>query len=160
MKTGKKKATARTAAQVKAQAQTQTLAQIIAQAGENAKLAFPNANGRVERGIAIAQDSRNVRIASDYITFYVHSQNGGGWYTVTETGCECRDHQYNGGQPCKHTIARWLVMKMQIATGARRTPLATARWEAEHPQECGCFLPSQTCPTCDAAAKKVYGEVL
>ena len=160
MKTRNEKAAAGTAAQVKAQEQTQTLAEIIAQAGEKAKAAFPRANGRVGRGIAIAQDSRSILIAADYMTFQVKSQNGGGWYTVTDAGCECKDRQYND-QPCKHMIGRWLVMRMQEATGARRTKAEReARWEAEYPQECNCFLPSQICPVCEAAAREVYGEVL
>jgi len=62
--------------------------------------------------------------------------------------------------PKTDKVIEWLIVQMQIATGARRTATETARWEAEHPQECGCFLPSQSCPTCDAAARGVYGEVL
>jgi len=92
---------------------------ILAYFAEKAKLAFPNANGRVERGLAIVLDARSVIELDDYTTFRIHSQNGGGWYTVTAQGCTCKDSEYNGGQPCKHTIARWLVIRAQQAEGTR-----------------------------------------
>jgi hypothetical protein len=92
---------------------------ILAHYAEKAKSAFPKANGRVERALEIVLDARNVREAPDYTTFYIKSQNGGGWYTVTDNGCECKDHEFNGG-PCKHMIARWLVIRAQQADGTRR----------------------------------------
>lgn len=127
---------------------------ILAHFAQKAKLAFPKANGRVERALEIVTDARNVIIAADYMTFHIKSQNGGGWYTVTDAGCECKDRQFNGGQPCKHIIGRWLVMRMQQAAGARRNGSAPRQWE------CSCVLPGQSCPTCEAAAREIYGEVL
>jgi len=88
---------------------------ILTHFAEKAKLAFPRANGRVERALEIALDARNVIEAPDYTTFHIHS---GGWYTVTDQGCECKDHQF--GNVCKHQIARWLVIRAQQADGTRR----------------------------------------
>ena len=92
---------------------------ILAYFAEKARLAFPKANGRVERALEIALDARNVIELDDYTTFRVHSQNGSGWYTVTAQGCTCKDSEYNGGQLCKHMIARWLVIRAQQAEGTR-----------------------------------------
>jgi len=91
---------------------------ILTHFAEKAKLAFPRANGRVEKALEIATDARNVVELDDYTTFMVKSQNGGGWYTVTDAGCECKDRQF--GNVCKHQIARWLVIRSQQADGTRR----------------------------------------
>jgi len=90
---------------------------ILAHFAQKAKLAFPRANGRVERAVEIALDARNIVELSDYTTFRIRSQNGGGWYTVNGQGCECKDHQF--GNVCKHQIARWLVIRAQQAEGTR-----------------------------------------
>ena len=90
---------------------------ILAHYAEKAKSAFPKANGRVERALEIVLDARNVIELDDYTTFLIHSQNGGGWYTVNAQGCGCKDHQF--GNFCKHQIARWLVIKAQQAEGTR-----------------------------------------
>lgn len=146
-------------------------ADILAYFARKAKLALPRANGRTERALEIVLDARNVREAPDYTTFYIHSQNGGGWYTVTDAGCECKDYQFNGG-PCKHMIARWLVIRGQQASGTRPSEAdlvitdvraAIAELEAEieqrgRPWACDCVLPSQTCPACEAAARATYSD--
>jgi len=91
-------------------------ADILAHFAQKAKSAFPKANGRVEKALEIVLDARNVEIADDYTTFYIRA---GGWYTVTDAGCGCKDRQYNGGLPCKHMLARWLVIRAQEADGTR-----------------------------------------
>jgi hypothetical protein len=90
---------------------------ILAHFAKKAKSAFPKANGRVERALEIVLDARNIVELDDYTTFLIHSQNGGGWYTVNAQGCECKDHQF--GNVCKHQIARWLVIRAQQAEGTR-----------------------------------------
>ena len=90
---------------------------ILAHFAQKAKLAFPKANGRVERALEIVQDARNVREQGDYTTFLIRSQNGGGWYMVTAGGCTCKDHEF--GNVCKHQVARWLVIRAQQAEGTR-----------------------------------------
>jgi len=93
---------------------------ILAHFAKRAKAAFPSANGRVGRALEIATDARNVIIADDYTTFFICSQTGGGggWYTVTDAGCQCKDYEF--GHVCKHMIARWLVIRAQQADGTRR----------------------------------------
>jgi len=94
---------------------------ILAHFAEKAKSTWPMANGRVERALEIATDARNIKIAGDFVTFEIRSQNGGGWYTVTDNCCECKDHEFNGHRfPCKHRIARWLIIQTQQADGTRR----------------------------------------
>ena len=154
MRTGKERAAAVTAAQAKAQGQTQTLSEIIVEVAPIVKRRWPNLDGRLTRAIEIASDPKAVIATATPNTWWVRSQRPGQgnqreWYRTTAlTTCECIDCRR--GNFCKHQIAVEL------------TKLAKARGNgsAPRPWECGCFLPSQSCPTCEVAEREVYGEVL
>jgi len=155
MRTGKEKATAGTVAQVKAQAQTQTLADIIAEVAPIVKRQWPNLNGRLTRAIEIASTPNHVIAAMTPNTWWVRSQRPGQgnereWYKVKALeSCECADARYNGSL-CKHLVAVELT-KLAKAGGNGSAP-RPREWE------CNCVLPSQSCPTCEAAARAVYGD--
>jgi len=122
METRNGKATAGTVAQVKAQEQTKTLDSILAELTPIVKATFPKANGRVERAVELVEagavlELRPINHQNGHQVFTV--KGNGRWYTVTAQGCTCKDSEYNGGQPCKHMIARWLVIRAQQADGTR-----------------------------------------
>jgi hypothetical protein len=112
----------------------------------------------VEKTLEIALDARNVIELDDYTTFLIHSQNGGGWSMVTGAGCECKDYQYNGG-PCKHMIARWLVIRAQQADGTRRvTEPAVEEWSRHHEPECSCVLRARAAQCAKRQHEKFTGR--
>ena len=108
---------------------------------ERAKEALPQANGRVEKALEIALDARNIVELKDtgYQDFLIRSQNGGSWYRVTPQGCECPDYKFNGG-PCKHMLARWLIIRAQQADGTR--PNARADEERREREEALPYFPT------------------
>lgn len=120
MRTGNEKATALTAAQMKAQGSTQTLAEIIADVAPIVKRRWPNLDGRLTRAIEIASDHYGVIATATPDTWWVRSQRPGQgnqreWYRTTALmACECRDCQ--NGHLCKHLVA---VELTRLAKGRR-----------------------------------------
>ena len=158
MKTRNEKAAALTAAEVKAQAQTKTLDAILAELVPVVKSVFPSANGRVERAVALIKagavlELRPINHTTGHQVFTVKGSNGN-WYTVKSTGgCTCKDRQFNG-TGCKHELAVWMTVRIEQAQSKR----AGGNGSPPRPWECGCVLPGQSCPACEAAAREVYGE--
>ncbi len=47
--------------------------------------------------------------------------SGSETYYVTKDGCDCPDHKYRGSD-CKHMVARWLLLKIEVLNGPEPTP--------------------------------------
>lgn len=116
----------------------------LAEVAEQARIALPQSNGRVEKAVQIV-------LADDLVPFQdgrfvVGSQSDTKNYVVLGNECDCKDFDHAPDGACKHVIATWLWRKA--------TALEQQRLDDDH-------HPSPTSPALPEApaSANVYVEI-
>jgi hypothetical protein len=108
---------------------------IVAEIAEKAKATLPEANGRVDKAVALVLNG-DVDLLPDG-TARVYSQSNGITSSLVVNGhCDCQDFARAPSQWCKHRIAHGIQMRVQA-----RLPQPAATDSADHPQAGAQSLP-------------------
>ena len=95
----------------------------IATVAENARKALPDANGRIEKAVAIVL-AGDVSLLDDG-TATVGSQTSTKTYQVNGS-CECADASRVADGRCKHLLAKWIHKRATALAHERLTPAVAA----------------------------------
>jgi len=100
---------------------------IVQEVAEQAKVKLPEANGRVDKAVAIVLQG-DVELCPDGTAIIRSQSNGTTEYVACNGTCECKDYPRAPSHFCKHRIALGILKRAQ-----QRMPLAPESGHEVHP---------------------------